>query len=292
MREYIRYFRWLFLCIAVLALVLIGIEGGHASRAKARYYERTNEACRTDQRVFDYADVLSTEEEKELEELIAKRERQVQCDIVLVTLEESLKEYAREKEPSVSYDQFVRVYAEAFYEENGFGYNQPNGDGVLLVDNWYLEDDGRIYTWLCTTGIVKDAYSDEDVDHILDRVYRDIEKDPYRAYQTYINDFYDDMLGSRMFHADVPRALPLIIGIIAAVIFIPLNWKSRSGSNTTTAKTYVSGGKEQFVNKQDLFIRKSVVKRHIETSSGNSSGGGSSSGGGGGGSHGGGGHSR
>lgn len=290
MREYIKYFRWLFLCIAILAAVLLAMEGVHASIAKSRYYERTNGECKTKQRVFDYAGVLSDKEERKLTELIAKREKQVQCDIVLVTLDESLKEYAREKEPSVPYDEFVRVYAEAFYEENGFGYNQPNGDGVILVDNWYREDDGRIYTWFCTTGVVKDAYSDADVDHILDRVYREIKKNPYRAYEIYINDFYDDMLGGRIFHADVPKALPLILGIIAAVIFVPLNWKSRSGSNTTTPVTYVDGGSGQFVNRQDIFIRKSVVKRHIETSSG--SGGGYSGGGGGGGSHGGGGHSR
>ena len=62
------------------------------------------------QRVFDSADVLSDKEEKKLEELIARREKQTGCDIVLVTLCESLEEYAREIEPDVPYNQFVRIY--------------------------------------------------------------------------------------------------------------------------------------------------------------------------------------
>lgn len=294
MREYLKYFKWIYLTIAVLAAILFLIRGMHSFSANAGYHERTNAECSTTQRVFDYADVLSDKEEQKLTELIAKREQQTGCDIVLITLNESLKEYAREIEPNVNYDQFVRVFAEQFYEKNNFGYDKPNGDGVLLVDNWYREADGRVYTWFCTTGIVKDTYSDADIDHILDRVYRYVEKNPYRAYKTYVNDFYDDMTGSRIFHADVPGALPFLVGLVAACIFIVANWKSGSGKTTTTAVTYLDGGKEQFVDKQDIFIRKTVVKRHIESNSGSGGGshGGSRSGGGGGGSHGGGGHSR
>ena len=295
MKEYFKYFKWIYLTIALMGLILLLINAMHSASAKANYHERTNTDCTTEKRVFDYADVLSDKEEEKLAALIAKREKQTGCDIVLVTMNESLKEYAREIEPGVSYDQFVRVFAEQFYEENNFGYNKANGDGVLLVDNWYREDNGRIYTWLCTTGIVKDAYSDADIDHILDRVYRSIEKNPYRAYKTYVNDFYDDMLGNRVFHADVSWMFVFIPAIIATVIFICINWQSRSGEKTTTPVTYLEGGKEHFVNKQDIFVRKSVVKHRIESNSGGGShSGGHSSGhsGGGGGSHGGGGHSR
>lgn len=291
MREYMKYFKWVYISLAIIAAVFLLIKGVHSLSAKAKYYERTNTECTTVQRVFDYADVLTDKEEEKLEELIAKRQKQTQCDIVLVTLNESLKEYARSIEAHVSYDEFVRVYAEQFYEEMGFGYDKANGDGVLLIDNWYREDNGKIYTWFCTTGIVKDAYSDADVDHILDRVYRYVETNPYRAYKTYVNDFYDDMTGIRLFHKDVPKGLPIFIGILAAAIFIPLNWKSGSGVKTTTAATYLDGGRERFTNKQDIFIRKTVVKHRIQTNSGGGHGGGHS-GGGGGGSHGGGGHSR
>ncbi|MCM1155086.1 MAG: TPM domain-containing protein [Roseburia sp.] len=293
MREYLKAFRWVYAAVAVMLLLLLSINGVHAVTAKMRYYDRTNTECSTTQRVFDYADVLSDKEEQKLASLIDKRQKQTGCDIVLITMNESLKEYAREIEPGVSYDEFVRVFAEQFYEENNFGYDKANGDGVLLVDNWYREDDGRIYTWFCTTGIVKDTYSNADIDHILDRVYQYVETNPYKAYKRYVNDFYDDMLGTRVFHVDVPRVLYFLPGIIATVIFIAVNWQSRKGEKTTTAVTYLNGGREEFTNRQDIFIRKSVVKHHIERSSGGGGhGGGHSGGGGGGGSHGGGGHSR
>lgn len=291
MKEYFKYFKWLYIVLVVMAIFFACVKGTQFFMSKVAYYDRTNTQCTTNQRVFDYADVLSDKEEQKLAALIDKREKQTSCDIVLVTLKQSLKEYAREIEPSVRYSEFVRVYAEKFYEDNNFGYNQPNGDGVILVDNWFREDDGRIYTWFCTTGKVKDKYSDADIDHILDRVYRDVETNPYKAYRTYVNDFYNDMMGSRIFHADVPGGFPIIAGVIAAAIFIAMNWKSKSGKKTTTAVTYVKGKNANFVNRQDIFIRKTLTQRRIQSSS-SSGGGGHSGGGHSGGSHGGGGHSR
>lgn len=291
MKEYFRYFRWLYIALAIMLAIFGLIKGTQAFSAKVSYYERTNKECATTQRVFDYADVLSDKEEKKLAELIEKRQKQTNCDIILITLKESLEEYAKAIEPSVRPSEYVRVYAEQFYEANNFGYNKPNGDGVVLVDNWFREKDGKIYTWFCTTGIVQDKYSDADIDHILDRVYRYVETNPYKAYKTYVNDFYNDMQGGRLLHLDIPGYFPLLVGLIAAIIFIAMNWKSKSGKKTTNAVTYVEGKRANFVNRQDIFLRKSVTQHRIQSSS-SSGGGGHRSGGGGGRSHGGGGHSR
>lgn len=292
MKEYFHYFKWLYIILGVVLILYIVISGGQSAVSGASDHQRTNTECTTDERVFDYADVLTDKEEDKLRSLIAKREKQTGCDIVLITLQESLKDYAREIEPDVSYDEFVRVYAEAFYESYNFGYNKPNGDGVLLVDNWFREDDGRIYTWFCTTGKVKDAYTSEAIDHILDNVYRYVEHDPYRAYRTYVNDFYHDMTGTRLFNVYVPAWVPWAIGIVSVVIFILCNGRSKRGAKTTTATTYVDGMEPQFRVREDRFLRKSVVQHRIQSSSSSGGGGGHSGGGGGGGSHGGGGHSR
>ena len=292
MKEYFRYFRWVYIVFAIMLVVFGVIKGSQAFMAKASYYERTNKECATTQRVFDYADVLSDKEEKKLAELIEKRQKQTKCDIILITLKESLEEYAKAIEPSVRSNEYVRVYAEQFYEANNFGYNKPNGDGVVLVDNWFRESDGKIHTWFCTTGIVQDRYSDADIDHILDRVYRYIETNPYKAYKTYVNDFYKDMSGGGLLRLDIPGYVPLIVGLIVAIIFIAMNWNSKSGKKTTTAATYVEGKRANFVNRQDIFLRKTVTQHRIQSSSSSSGGGHRSGGGGGGRSHGGGGHSR
>lgn len=291
MREYFRYFKWLYIVLAAVAILTFVLHAGHWGLAKTLNYQRTNTECATDERVFDNADVLTDKEEEKLRSLIAKREKQTGCDIVLVTLNEPLEAYARAIEPGVVSEEFVRVYAEQRWENDGFGYDRPDGDGVMLVDNWSREDDGMIHTWLCTTGRARDAYYVEDVDHLLDNVYRYVEKNPYRAYKTYINDFYHDMMGWKIFHVTVPGYVPWLIGIIAAVIFCAVNWRSKEGKKTTTATTYVAGRQPVFRASQDRFLRKTVTQRKIQTSSGGGHGGGGSHGGGGG-HHGGGGHSR
>ena len=138
--------KWLYIILAAAALLTAVLHAGHWVLAKTMNYQRTNTECVTDERVFDNAGVLSDKEEEKLRRLIAKREKQTGCDIVLVTLNEPLEEYARAIEPGVASEEYVRVYAEKRWENDGFGYDVPDGDGVMLVDNWSREDDGRIPT--------------------------------------------------------------------------------------------------------------------------------------------------
>lgn len=286
MKQYVRYFRWLFILTGVIVLVYAGILFLHSTAGPV---ERTNKECTETERVFDYGEVLSDKEENKLRKLIAKREKQTGCDIILVTLNESLKEYAREIRPNTPYDEFVKVYGGEFYESGKFGYDKPIGDGVVLVDNWYREDDGSIYTWFYTEGRVEDWYSSERVDHLLDNVYRYVEKNPYKAYKTYVNEFYHDMTGKGMFTIYLPYYLPFVAAAVCMMIFVGVHWSYKKGKKTVTATAYVNGGRPKLNKKEDVFINKVVTRRKIETSSGGHGGGGRS--GGGGGSHGG-GHSR
>lgn len=294
MKDYFRYFKWIYIILAAVAVLAAALHAGHWGLAKMADYRRTNDSCKTEERVFDYADVLSVKEENKLRKLIAKREKQTGCDIVLVTLKEPLEAYARAIEPNVVSSEFVRVYAQRQWEEMGFGYDKPDGDGVMLVDNWSREDDGRIHTWFCTTGRARDAYYTDDIDHLLDQVYLYVEKNPYRAYKTYVNEFYHDMMGWGLCHMTVPGYLPWVIGLVSCAVFILLNWRSKEGKKTTTAITYVAGRQPNFRVSEDRFLRKTVTKHKIQRSSsgGGHHGGGGRSHGGGGGHHGGGGHSR
>lgn len=287
MKQYFNYFKWLFIFVAVLAIAYGGIRISRTTTV----VERTNEECLTEERVFDYGDVLTDKEEQELRELIAQRQQQAGCDIVLITLNESLKEYAREREADVPYDEFVRVFAEEFYDTNGFGYNKPIGDGVLLVDNWFREDDGKIYTWFCAVGKADEMYTSSRVDGVLDAVYEYVEENPYKAYKAYINQVYYDMSGKLFDMSQVPAMLPFGIALIVMLVFVLIHWTSKKGRKTVVATTYVNGGRPHMNNQQDILVNKVVTKRRIQTSSGS----GGSGGGGGrshGGHHGGGGRSR
>ncbi|MBQ6886238.1 MAG: TPM domain-containing protein [Lachnospiraceae bacterium] len=293
MKEYFRYFRFLFIAFAAVFVIWIFCVGGKMLSGGNQGIERTNTECTTEERVFDYGNVLTDEEENKLREQIAEREKQAGIDIVLVTLNESLKEYARGYDSNVSYDKFVMIYADNFYDEHKFGYNKPIGDGVLLLDNIYREDDGKVYTWMCTTGKAEIVYSSAMIDHALDVFYEYVDTDPYRAYKNFVDQVYADM---RMDGNAVvmPWYMPIALAFIATIVFIIVNLANRKGRRTTNQRSYVNGGQPRIRRKEDAFIRKSVTSRTIETSSGGSGGGGggghhtSSSGA----SHGGGGHSR
>ena len=238
------------------------------------------------------SDVLTEKEEEKLRKLIAKRERQTGCDIVLVTLNESLKEYAYEQREYVAADKYVMVYADDFYDEHRFGYDAPVGDGVLLLDNLYREDDGWAYSWLCTTGKAEGRYSGRMIDHLLEKSYRWSKISPYYGYKAYVNQFYHDMNGFGLVNANFSVPVILLVSFLLTAAIVGVNSTPKAGEKTTTARTYVKGGKAKVNHKEDRFIRKAVTQHRIQTSSG----GGSSGGGGGhhtsrsGASHGGGGH--
>ena len=77
--------------ITVLILFAIGIVfmimGLIVSNSNLKHDARSNTECRTDQRVFDYADKLTGNEERSLEKKIAKWEDKAGMDIVVMTID-------------------------------------------------------------------------------------------------------------------------------------------------------------------------------------------------------------
>lgn len=83
---------------------------------------RQNTECTITQRVLDEAGKMTDKQKKDLEALIAEKEQLIGCDIVILTI----------NEPGLdSYDE-IRDYAQAYYEDNKFGWNKTNGDGIIM----------------------------------------------------------------------------------------------------------------------------------------------------------------
>lgn len=306
MKEWFRYFRiWFLVCGIILALFIFGYFTMYRQEELAPA-ERINQVCTEEERVFDYAGVLTDSEEEKLREYIAECEKETQCDIILLVMNESLEEYAKGYFPDAYGSDWAMIKADNFYDEHGFGWNKyveaDDGDGILLLDNWYRESDGKVHTWLSTSGKVE-AFSDLRINRVLDAVYAyDIEAQPYQAYRAYVEAFVEQLAitegRTTVEPLKVPPLVLMVIPVIVAVVFILMNLSGKEGKKTTQANTYVAGaGKAFFKKNENHFIRKQVTRRHIERSS---SGGTRSGGGGGGGhhmsagghSHGGGGRSR
>ncbi len=274
-----------FACTAAIFAVCLAISAGAffastRNAVTALSPNRANTECETTERVFDYADVLTDAEEDSLRQVIAEKEVDTRSDIVIVTLNESLEDYVKPYEDiigSVTTDKWVMVYADNFYEEHKFGFNAPIGDGTLLLDNWYREADGGVYSWMLTSGNVRDTFSSGMIDNVLDYSLAVVEDDPYEAYYRFVTEYENTYIQD---DGEILNPMFLFGGsFVIAAIFLAINCFSRKGKKTTTSSTYVVGGRPVIRLKEDRFLRKSVSKTKIETSS--SSGGG----GGGGGSH-------
>ena len=254
--------------------------------------QRANTECTETERVFDYADVLTDSEEESLTEFIAEKEVETRSDIVIVTLNESLVDYAAQYEDvigSVSTDKCVMVYADNFYDEHKFGYDRVHGDGMLFLDNWYREADGKVYSWMSTAGRIEDAFSVSDMSDIMSYALEEVEEDPYMAYRTIVSEYADSYTGTNDKIGGI--TITFITAFVIAGIFLLINCFGKKGKKTTTDSTYVVGGRPLVRLRKDRYIRKSVTKTKIQTDSGSGGGGGHHTSAGGV-SHGGAGHSR
>lgn len=310
--KFIKHFLPLIIATGVaLIFFLIAYFGrvGDIEEAQERYYDSpNNERVFGDRRVFDYADQLTDEEEAKLEAYISENEKKTLSDIVIVTLNESLADYEPEYralyEVEITPDRYVMVYADKFWEDNRFGYDCPQvldgttdtGDGVLLVDNIFREPEtDKVYTWMCTTGIAEETFSDDMINCTLDSFYYSVETDYYQACIDFVDKYVDYMdINPGETPSIAGHYLAYIIGLIILIAYYFTHLKSWDALGSTTETTYIVGDEPECIEREDILLRQEVSKRYNPptSSSGGSSGGGGHHVSGGGGSHGGGGHSR
>lgn len=263
-KQYFKFFSIWF--IVTGCLLLIGGAVLVGSMLKPAGYRKNYDA--PDERVYDYADVLTDEEEDDLRDYIEECEDKVKIDIVLVTIAEDM-------EDGGSWESNMMNYADDFYDENEYGYNKVHGDGVLLLDNWYEDQEG---SWLSTCGSVYEEFGNYEIDRVLDVVYNQVETNPYKAYTSYVSTVTNYMTNAGS-SVHIPWLFVVLAPIVVAVIFALINLSQKPAKDTTTASTYVTGGRPNMNVCTDDFIRKNVVTRRIQSNSG--SGGGRSGGRGG-----------
>lgn len=277
-KQYLHFFRIWFIIVGILFVVTILAV---LAKNMLRTAPERNNTRAPEERVYDFAEVLTSEEEEKLRALIAEKEKAIGCDLVVVTIRQPVEGSAAKEAYGYRYTDWtlnMQDLADDIYDDKAFGYNAPHGDGALILDNWY---EGQTGTHLSTSGRVFDTFSNRDIDRAISYVDRYVESNPYKAYSACINYIADRMSGKNSDAGTLFVMLAIIVPIIVAGLFVGTHLRSKEGKNTTTATTYVAGGKPVMNLQRDDFVRKHVSQRRIQTSS--SSGG--SSGGGRGGAH-------
>lgn len=258
-KQYLKYFRIWFIIAGVLFVIALLVGG---TKLLGKGGVRNNDMAPAE-RVYDYAEVLTDEEEQKLRAYISEKEVQIQADIVLVTINEPMEK------DDISWERAMMNYADDFYDEHNYGYDGARGNGVLLLDNYY---EGQGGSWLSTCGNVYEAFGDYEINQVLDAVYYGLDDGAYTAYKEYVDSVCYWMPGQKDTFAFLPFIMlgSLVVALIYALIYL----HQKKAQDTTQANTYVSGGKPVMNMQRDDFIRKNVVKRHIERSSSSGGGGG------------------
>ena len=290
MKKFIEIFKIPLIIFTVFLVIGISCKIIADNRPKVEFV-RNNSRCTTE-RVFDYADVLSDSEEDELRVKISEAEQICGTDIIIVTLDETLEEYAKSYESIIGYVepyQYTMVFADNFYDENAFGFDKPHGDGVVFVDNWYREADGGVYSWLSTSGKAMSELTEDNCEFILDMALDYVEDDPAYAYGYLVELITDYLNPNARLGEGLGGGISVLIGLVAGLIFFFVNFGGKKGKKTVQTRTYVKSGNADIVERQDIFLTKTVSRRKIETQTRSGGGGHRSAGGH---SHGGGGHRR
>lgn len=280
-RQYIHYFRFWFLAVGILMVLCmaLGIMLGVLKWMRGGAAARANHAA-PEERVYDYADVLTEQEEEQLRRYIAQVEARRQIDIVLVTVRypvEGREAQSQSGLDSTDWEQNMRDIADDFWDEHQFGYNKGfEGDGALLLDNWYPGQSGG---HLSTSGRVEWAFGDSEIDRVFDAMEGEYEKSPYQAYRTYVR-MMDRLTGSAL---SLPFSwwLVIVVPVIVVLCYAAGGASQTKAQNTVAVNAYVEGGMPVLNRKEDVFLRKNVTSRKIETGSSGGRSGGSRSGGGG-----------
>lgn len=220
------------------------------------------------QKIYDFADLLTDSEEQRLKAEAREFVSLYELDLALVT--------TRDAEGKSS-----MAYADDFYDYNGFGLDESRSGLLLLIDM-----ENRV-VWLSTTGSAIELFSDERIQEITDGAASYLTNSDYfggcsAAFSAISDTVRTDRematIGGRA--ARSARRLPLYLLIAAAAGGITVGvmaHQSKTARKARNAAGYLDQSSIRLLVRDDQFIRSSVSRTKIETSSGGSGGGGGSS---------------
>ena len=242
---------------AALAVPAFAVEGGFADL----YY-----------RMNDSANVLTEDEDNELEDALEELSLRQSFDVVIATIE-SLE--------SVDYTS-MEEYADDLYDFCQFGYGADR-DGVLLLVS---VGDRKWHISTCGYGIT--AFTDAGIQYLGEQMTPDMADGDYAAaFRTFVqwSDAYIDAARSgRPYDVkNLPREplslmylfLALGIGLVLAWVVVGvMKSRRRSVAFQENAASYVREGSMNLTNSRELFLYRDVQRtKHVEERDSDSSGG-------------------
>lgn len=251
-------------------------------------------AVDSNQKIYDFSNILTDEEEQKLTERMHKFTEKYKIDIVILT---DNYQYTEDSQNT--------TFATDFYDYNDFGINYEKYDGVMLFRNTYEQNP---YFDAYSFGNAQLYFYDTRLSNTLDYIYDDMHSETYYSgfnkfidkMEEYYNegkltDYYVDESGflqkqkTASYYLKMIGLSMIIALVITGIIIYTLIKKNRMVLKATKATVYMNKEKSKITNVQDNFITSNTTSYVISSdtssggghsSSGGSSGGGFSSGGG------------
>ncbi len=251
-------------------------------------------AVDSNQKIYDFSNVLTDEEEQKLTERMHNFTEKYKIDIVILT---DNYQYTEDSQNT--------TFATDFYDYNDFGINYKKYDGVMLFRNTYEQNP---YFDAYSFGNAQLYFYDTRLSNTLDYIYDDIHSEAYYSgfnkfidkMEEYYNegkltDYYVDESGflqkqkTASYYLKMIGLSMIIALVITGIIIYILIKKNKMVLKATKATVYMNKEKSKITNVQDNFITSNTTSYVISSdtssggghsSSGGSSGGGFSSGGG------------
>lgn len=222
-------------------------------------------ASETERYVYDQCGLL--DDADALESEIRLLREQLKIDIVIVTTEDAQGVSSRE-------------YADDFYDDHDFGYNEPRGDGVLfLIDMDHRE------AYISTCGKAIYYFTDERIDLALDDIVAELKDADYDGACEDFLDLTEEFMthtpdtklsyGYRLRLMFRDRWLiMLIVAAALAGITVALMVKNQN-SQKAPASLYMNPQNGfKLIAKQDQYLNEFTTSRKIPKNEGRSGGGG------------------
>lgn len=262
------------------------IDESNINNVKNTKYVDSNE------KIYDFSDILTDEEEKELKTLIDSYIERTKMDVVILT--DNVPYYT---------DSTNEDYAVDFYDYNDFGIDFDNYNGIILFRNTYESDP---YFNIYTFGNAQLYFPYIRCESILDYIYEDLKSKNYlegfTKFIEEINYYYDSGIDEeyKNYYVDDMGYLkkryvpPILWGLIIStfvtiIVLAVMISKNKMVKKESRANEYLDRNSIKYTKRNKKLISSHTTHHtRVDTSSG-SGGGFSSSSGSSGGGHGGGG---
>lgn len=225
-------------------------------------------------KVYDYAELLTETEEKELSNKILDFINRNDLDVSLVTINEN---------PYGVSDYYSKIYAQDFYYYNRFGKNTSHDGFIILIDM------SNRYVYMATKGKAMLIYDDDRIDNITEVAYNYlVDGKYYEAYNAMIekadtygekgiapsNEYYCvDEFGEPFKCREKPKevnwGISLLIGVLGSLIPAFIHTRKYRGIKlATNANTYLKDANVDV--KTDQFLTTFTSRIRINHDSGGS----------------------